>query len=133
METTSQWRDGQTSWIDLKYLKESYPIEVAEYDVANCIVEEPAFKWWLSRTVRKRNRVISKLKGKYWRTTHKFGIRLPKDVKEDLEIESITWTDFWQKAINKEISKVKVAWKADEKFTPEKIRIQKTNEYISFQ
>ena len=35
--------------------------------------------------------------------------------------------------MNKEMSKVKVAWKADEKFTTEKNRCQKTNEYISFQ
>ena len=35
--------------------------------------------------------------------------------------------------MNKEISKVKVAWKADENFTPEQIRSQKTNEYIGFQ
>ena len=42
-------------------------------------------------------------------------------------------TDFWRKAINKEMSKVKVAWKADEKFTPEQIRSQRTNEYIGFQ
>ena len=34
-----KWRDGQTSWIDLKDLKESNPIEVAEYDVTNSIVE----------------------------------------------------------------------------------------------
>ena len=42
-------------------------------------------------------------------------------------------TDFWRKAINKEMSKFKVAWKADKKFTPEQIRSQKTNEYIGFQ
>ena len=35
--------------------------------------------------------------------------------------------------MNKEISKVKVAWKADENFTPELFRSQKTNEYIGFQ
>ena len=40
-----EWRDVQTSWIELKYLKESNPIEVAEYAVANFIVEEHAFKW----------------------------------------------------------------------------------------
>ena len=45
----------------------------------------------------------------------------------------ITGTDLWQKAINKETSKVKVAWKADKKFTPEQVRSQKTNEYIGFQ
>ena len=114
-------------------MKESNPIEVAEYAVANCIVEEPEFKWWVSRTVRKHNRVIYKLKGKYWRTTHKFVIKLPKYVKEDLDIDRITVTDFWKKAINKEMSKVKVAWKAEEKFTSEQIRSQKTNEYIGFQ
>ena len=95
-------------------MKESNPIEVTAYAVANCIVEETAFKWWVSQTVRKRNRVISKLKGKYWHTTDKFGIRLPKYVKEALEIDRITRTDFWRKAINKEMSKVKVAWKSDE-------------------
>ena len=35
--------------------------------------------------------------------------------------------------MNKEISKVKVAWKVDEKFAPEQIRSQKTNQYIGFQ
>ena len=128
-----EWKYGQTSWIKLKELKESNPIEVAEYAVANFIVEEPAFKWWVSWTVRKRNIVISKLKGKYWRTTHKFSIRLPKDVKEALDINRITGTDFWRKAVNKEISEVKVAWKADKKFTPEQIRSHKTNEYIGLQ
>ena len=81
----------------------------------------------MSRTVRKRKIVISKLKGKNWHTTHKFGIRLPQYVKEALEIDRITGTDFWQKAINKEMSKVTVAWKADEKFTPEQIISKKTN------
>ena len=83
--------------------------------------------------VRKTNRFISEIKDKYWRTTHKFCIRLLKDVKEAWEIDRITGTDFWRKSINKEMSKVKVAWKADKNFTPEKIRAQKTNEYIGFQ
>ena len=88
-------------WIELKDLKDSNPIEVAEYAVENRIVEEPAFKWWVLRTVRKRNRVISKLKGKYWCTTHKFGMRISKDVKEAMEINRVTGTYFWQKAVNK--------------------------------
>ena len=43
-----EWKYGKTSWIELKDLKESNPIEVAEYFVVNHIVEEPAFKWWVS-------------------------------------------------------------------------------------
>jgi len=33
---------GSTDWIKLKDLKESYPVQVAEYAVANKLVEEPA-------------------------------------------------------------------------------------------
>jgi hypothetical protein len=40
-----QWKDGSISWENLKDLRASNPVEVAEYDVANRLVEEPAFKW----------------------------------------------------------------------------------------
>ena len=42
--------------------------------------------------------------------THKFGVRLPKTVKEALEIDQLVSTDFWKKAINKELAKVKIIW-----------------------
>ena len=42
-----EWKDGTSSWVKLKDLKESNPVEVAEYAVANRLVEEPAFKWWV--------------------------------------------------------------------------------------
>ena len=77
-----EWKDGSSDWTDLKDLKESNPVELAEYAVANKIVEEPAFKWWVATVLRRRNRIISKLKSRYWKTTHKFGIRVPKSVDE---------------------------------------------------
>ena len=40
-----QWNDGSTSWHPLKDLKESHPIQVAEYAVNNKLLEEPAFNW----------------------------------------------------------------------------------------
>ena len=94
-ELLVDWKDGSKSWMNLKDLKESSLIEVAEYDVANRIVEEPDFKWWVPHTIRKRNQIISKVKSRYWKTTHKFGIRLPKTTKEALQIEKITGTDFF--------------------------------------
>jgi hypothetical protein len=58
------WKDNLTSWVKLKDLKESNPIELAEYAVANWIAEEPAFKWWVPNTLRKWNHIISKVKKK---------------------------------------------------------------------
>jgi hypothetical protein len=105
------WKDGSSEWIKLKDIKDSYPVQVAEYAVANKIAHEPAFNWWVHDVVRKRNRIISKVKSKYWKTTHKFGIRVPKTVEEALQIDEETGTDLWRKALGKEMSKVKVAWK----------------------
>lgn len=39
------WRDGSDQWIYLKDLKESNPLEVADYAKANRIDDEAAFKW----------------------------------------------------------------------------------------
>jgi hypothetical protein len=60
------WKDGSTTWVPLKDLKESNPIEVAEYAVANKIVEEPAFAWWVWHALRVRDRAVKKVKSKYW-------------------------------------------------------------------
>ena len=121
------------SWEKLKDLKESYPVQLAEYAVANKINEEPAFKWWVPHTIRKRNRILAKVKSRYWRTTHKFGIRLPKTVEEALRIDKETGTTFWADAIKKEMDKVKVAWNAHEEHTPEEVRTGKVSRFIGFQ
>jgi hypothetical protein len=38
-----QWKDKTTSWIPLKDMKESKPVEAVEYVVANKLSLEPAF------------------------------------------------------------------------------------------
>jgi hypothetical protein len=56
-----EWKDGSSDWIALKDLKESNPVELAEYAIANQLQEEPAFKWWVANVMR-RNGINSKLK-----------------------------------------------------------------------
>jgi hypothetical protein len=43
-EMEVQWADGSTDWLPLKDLKDSNPIEAAEYAVFNGISEEPTCK-----------------------------------------------------------------------------------------
>jgi hypothetical protein len=77
----------------------------------NKISEEPAFKWWVEDTLRKRHRIIKKVKSaKYWKRTHKYGIRLPHSVEEALRIDEETGTDFWRKSIEKEMRNVMPAF-----------------------
>ena len=77
-----QWKDGTTMWERLTDLKESFPSEVAEYSVAAGIDHLPAFKWWVPYILKKRNAIIAKVKSRYHKRTHKFGIRVPKTVEE---------------------------------------------------
>ncbi|KAI2493498.1 Reverse transcriptase (RNA-dependent DNA polymerase) [Fragilaria crotonensis] len=109
-ELQVEWRDGSTTWVPLSELKESNPIQVAEYAVANKIAEEPAFAWWVRNVLRKRDRIIKKVKARYWAKTHKFGIELPKTVAEALKIDERTGTDFWRKAIELEMKNVMPAF-----------------------
>jgi hypothetical protein len=60
-----KWKDGSTQWVRLPDLKESNPVELEEYSVGNKLIHEPAFKWWVPFTIKKRDRIISKIKSRY--------------------------------------------------------------------
>jgi hypothetical protein len=101
-----EWKDGTMDWLPLKDLKESYPVQVTEYAVPNKIAEQPAFAWWVPHVLRKRERIIEKVKTRYWKRTHKYGVELPKSVKQALAIDRNMGTSFWKDAIEKEMKNV---------------------------
>ena len=120
-ELCVQWRDGSTSWERLAGLKESNPIEVAEYAVAKQIENEPAFDWWVNKFLRRRDRILAAVNSRYHKRTHKFGIEIPKTVAEAYELDRRNGNDLWRKAIEKEMEAVRVAFKLmgdDEKPAP---------------
>ena len=121
-ELLVEWKDGSMNWVPLKDLKNSNPVDLAEYAVANALEEEPAFKWWVPHTLKKRDRIISKIKSKYWRTTHKFGIRIPKSVDEAYKLDFLSKTTFWTDAINDEMAKVRIAFEVLAGVTPDEMR-----------
>ena len=112
MEAT--FTDGSTGWVPLKDIKLSNPVEVAEYAVAHKLDKQPCFNWWVRKVLRKRDRIIKKVKSRYWKRTHKYGIELPHSVKEALEIDRKTGTTFWADAIAKEMKNVMVAFEFPE-------------------
>ena len=68
--TTKVWeilvkrKDGSTTLIALKDMKESYPVQLAEYAVQNRISLEPAFSWWAQYVLKKRDHILAKIKSK---------------------------------------------------------------------
>ena len=105
-----QWKDGAESWIPLKDMKESNPVDVAEFAKAKGIDDEPAFAWWVPFVLRKRDVIISKVKAKAKRTTHKYGIKIPRSVEEAKRLDEENGNTYWSDAINKEMYNVGVAF-----------------------
>ena len=90
-------KDGTLIWIPLKDIKASTPVELAEYAVAKNIEDEPYFKWWLKYVICKLDQIILNIRSKYWRTTHKFGIQVPKTVYKVYRNDQQTVNTFWKK------------------------------------
>jgi hypothetical protein len=67
-------------------LKESNPVEVAEYATKVGIADEAAFAWWVPYTLRKRDAIISLVKARVLKRTHKYGVEIPRTVKEALAL-----------------------------------------------
>lgn len=104
------WKDGSSNMVPLSEMKESFPIETAEYAVDRGLQDDPAFIWWIPHVLRKRNRIIKKVKSKYWERTHKYGIKIPHSIKEAIAIDQENGNTLWQDAIRMEMANNRVAF-----------------------
>jgi hypothetical protein len=106
-----QWKDGSQQWIPLKDLKESNPVDIAEYVQRHGLVDEPAFAWWVPHTLRKRERIIASVIARVKKKTHKYGIRVPRTVAEAYALDKENGNTMWRDAIRKEMKNTEVAFK----------------------
>ena len=125
-ELCGLWKDGSTSWARLADLKESNPIEVAEFAVANDLHEEAAFAWWVPRVLAKRNRIMSAVNRRYSKNrsyhkrSHKYGIEVPKTFDDCVRLDQQNGNTLWQDAVRLEMKKARVAFRVldDEEAIP---------------
>jgi hypothetical protein len=110
-ELCIQWKSGDTSWEQLKDVKEANPIEAAEYAVAKNIHNEPAFHWWAKHTLRKRDSIISAVRARFIRRDYKFGIKVPANIAEARALDMANVDDTWAHSVEKEMKNVRVAFR----------------------
>ena len=109
-ELLVKWSDDSESWLPLSLLKESNPIETAEYAFSRGLEEEPAFAWWVGRTLKRRDKIVSKLKSRKFKSNLKFGLKVPRSVEEAYQIDRENKNNYWDLAIKKELKNVIVAF-----------------------
>ena len=102
------WKNGSTTWYLQKDLKESKPVDIAEYVVGNRISEESAFAWWVPYTLNKRDQIIHKINERLFKNPHKFCVDVPTSIKEAYRLDQKNNSNLH--AIKKEMTNVAVAF-----------------------
>jgi hypothetical protein len=105
-----KWANGLETWIPLKDMKESHPVETAEFAKARKIADEPAFAWWVPYTLRKRDVILSKIKGWIRKTTQKYGIELPTNIDHAMRLDKDNGNSLWRDALDLEMLNIGVAF-----------------------
>ena len=85
----------------MRDIKEVDPVIKEGYYVANNIATRSAFECWTTDTLRRRDRIISKVKARYWKCTHKFDIQRPKTVNKAYKLDEQSLNNVWTYDINK--------------------------------
>ena len=109
-ELLIKWKDKSESWIKLANMKESHPVEVAEYARARRIDKEPVFEWWVPHTLKKRQVILSAFKKRLRKTTHKYGIEIRTNVEHAFEIDRKNGNNLWKDALEMEMYNIGVAF-----------------------
>jgi hypothetical protein len=105
-----KWRNGSSQWIPLKRLKEFYPVEIAEYAISEGIDDQPAFAYWINHVLKKRDKIISAVKKRTAKVTHKYGIEPPTSVEHSRQIDACNGNTLWADALSTEMNTILIAF-----------------------
>ena len=89
-------------------MKESYPIDIADFSKANGIDDKPYFTWWVHYTLRKRDVIMYSIKLRVIKTMHKYGIKIPMSVDHVYKTNKKNKDKLWRNAIHKEMQNVRI-------------------------
>ena len=96
-----EWKYGTKTWVPLKDMKDSYPVQVAEYYEANKLMSDLYFAWWAPFTLKKREQIIVTVKSCLRKKTHKYGVLVPNTVKEAYMLDKESGNTLWQDSISR--------------------------------
>ena len=123
-------KDRSEQWFPLKYLKESNPVECAEYAKARRIDTEHAFRWLVPYTLNKMERIIAMIKSRLKANLHKYGIEVPRDLAHAEQLDTENGNQLWQDTHNNEMFNVSVAFEILENGKSAPVGLTKTSGHL---
>ena len=102
-----QWEDGTETWEPLALMIASDPATLAAYARTHDMLDTPGWKK-LKRIARRAHvlqRMVSASKRaqRFNAITYKFGVRIPRNVKEAIRLDEENGNTYWQDAMDREL------------------------------
>ena len=101
-----RWNDGGEQWVTLRRMKETYPVQIAQYAASRGLLYKSAFYWWAPYALKKRDTVISLIRTIANKATHKYGIQLPRSISEAVFIDRENKDGLWRDSIDLEMNTI---------------------------
>jgi hypothetical protein len=95
----------------MKLIKESNPVEVADYAAVKSLINTPGFVWWAPHVLKKRTIIIAAVTKRYHKRTHTFGIEVPKSWDDCVRLGKGNDNTLWKDAARKKRKNVRIAFK----------------------
>jgi hypothetical protein len=105
-----EWEDGSKTWEPLASMIATDPATMAAYGKENNLLEEPG--WKRLKRIARRAKVLrrmvnaSKKSQKFSQVVYKFGVRVPRNVKEARMLDVENGNTLWEDAMKKEIAQL---------------------------
>jgi hypothetical protein len=109
MEVQVMWDDGSISWEKMETIRKDDPIKLALYAKERSLIYERGWRW--ARKILKDNkrfaRTVKLLAGQGKAgPKYKFGVQVPRNVKEAVSIDKTNGNTLWQDAMQAEIQQL---------------------------
>ena len=87
----------------LNQLKQSFPLETAEFAISRGIDDEPTFLWWVPWNLSLRDKIIAIVNKRISIVRHKNDVDLPNEGAHIKKLDEINGSIMWMDAINSEM------------------------------
>ena len=101
-----RWNDGSEEWVTLGKMKRNFPIQVAQYAIAQNISNKPVFSWWIPHTLQKCESIVASVRSRATKTSHKYGVRIPTSIKHAIQLDCENNNTLWRDSIDLEMKTI---------------------------
>ena len=104
------WSTGETTWEPLRMMAEDDPVTVAKYAKDHNLLNVSGFKRF-KRLASREKKFIRMLRQAFASKRknaikYKFGVRIPRNLKEAKELDRVNGNTLWQDALKKEMDQI---------------------------